>query len=117
MATDGDELPIDNLIDSMEQKITSFEKGENSDRSPNVKSSSMFSSIKTYKYYWTIYLIVPIFIMILLLVLKPNFIQVAQTNEEGVQKAVVNYKRVFIVGAVLGSILDVTIFLLLKKLG
>ncbi len=47
MATDGDELPIDNLIDSMEQKVTGFEKGESHDCSTNVKkSSSMFSSIK-----------------------------------------------------------------------
>lgn len=118
MATDGDELPIDNLIDSMEQKVTGFENGESRDCSTNVKkSSSMFSSIKTSKYYWAIYLIAPLFIMILLLGLKPNFVKVSQTNEEGEKKPVVSYKRIFIVGAVLGLILDVTIFIVLKKLG
>ena len=90
MATDGDELPIDNLIDSMEQKVTGFENGETRDCSPNgKKSSSMFSSIKTSKYYWTIYLVAPIFIMVLLLALKPNFVKVIQTNEEGDKKTVI----------------------------
>ncbi|OUW96005.1 MAG: hypothetical protein CBD97_01990 [Pelagibacteraceae bacterium TMED237] len=111
MATDGDDLPIDDLITKIEGKVDKFDTC-NDDTS--LKKSSMFSSITEHKYFKYIYIIIPIIIFVLFLILKPAFVKVSIETDDG-EKKVVSYKKIIIFTGAISLIINILVYFGIKK--
>jgi len=81
----------------------------------NPTSSFKSTSVKSYFTYNTLYIIIPIVVMVLLTLIKPSFITISTIGSDNEIKKKLDFKKLLTTSLIVGFLIDIGIYMFLRK--